>query len=69
MKVFKITGFDGHWPVGTAAVVVAKDTYQAAKILQASLEESGLKRDISEESLIEIDTGLMSVHILCDGNY
>lgn len=25
MKVYTITGFEGHWPVGTSAIIVAKD--------------------------------------------
>lgn len=68
MKVFVCSDFQGHWPVGTAAVVVAADIEEASLRLQAKLEEIGLTQDASF-TLEEISTKVAEVYILRDGEY
>lgn len=52
MKVFSITGFNRHYPVGTAAVVVAKDERHACQLLSERLAEEGLG------TVLQTDTGI-----------
>ncbi len=67
MKVFVSTDFKGHYPVGTAAIIVAKDKRSARNLLKAALEEDGLPTD--DFSLREIDVTQPRAEILNDGDY
>lgn len=69
MKVFYCNNFEGHWPVGAAAVVVAKDMFSARDILSKRLSDIGLSQDISIDDLEEIDLDVPSAYILCNGDY
>jgi hypothetical protein len=70
MNTYTCTGFIGHWPVGTAAVVIANDPQDAAMKLNAALKLNGLP-----SSALPIDMRPFpadpadDVRILCDGNY
>lgn len=67
MKVFTCTDFEGHWPVGTAAVVVASAEAEAQEELGRELLSRGLPG--VGFSLKEIDLSVSGVFMLCDGNY
>lgn len=69
MKVWTITGFDGHYPVGTAAVVVAETAEQAAAELNRELLERGLSGNVAPSTLRKLDTRTLGAVVLCDGNY
>lgn len=66
MRVFTCNDFTGHWPVGTAAVVVAEDKEAAKKLLTAKLKAAGLKFD---GNLREVNIHMAEATILNDGNY
>ena len=66
MKTFTCNTFNGHYPVGTAAIVTAKSAKDAAKKLEAVLVEHGLPQQIVPAMMKPFATG---VRILCDGNY
>jgi len=66
-KIFYCTSFNGHYPVGAAAVVSAADSFQAAGILERELEKVGLKQDINPNTMIPMHD--KPVVILQDGNY
>jgi hypothetical protein len=67
MRVFTSNDFTGHWPVGTAAVVVAEDKEAAKKLLTAKLKAEGLKFD---GTLREINIhSTAEAIILNNGNY
>jgi len=68
MKIFTCTGFKGHYPVGTAAVVRAANQAEAADKLNAELISIGLHGGVSPEAMIQF-TNKTDVAILCDGNY
>lgn len=76
MKVFTTNDFTGHWPAGTAAVVIAESRAKAVLLMIKKLEEEGLMeshptRRSTEQSftLIEIDlTGEQAI-MLSDGGY
>lgn len=68
MKLWTNKKFTGHWPVGTAAVVVAADATLAADYLNLFLAEQGLP-DTKPEDFEEIPHKEGEVRILCDGNY
>ena len=69
MKVWTITGFEGHWPVGTAAVVVAETADQAAETLNAELRHRGLSPSAKAEGFDELQTHQRGAVVLCDGDY
>lgn len=71
MKVYTYTGFTGHWPMGTAAIIVAPSKAEALAQLRKALDEAGLKQkyDLSEDKLVRHYTTKRSATILLDGNY
>lgn len=76
MKVFTAR-FTGHYPVGTAAVIVAESREQAYDLLMEELKEEGLyeaqfewgKPTTTVDDLTEIDTTIAWAKIQCNGNY
>jgi len=70
MKVFTCVDFEGFWPVGVAAVVVAEDARHAATLLEAKLVAENLRaQTIDPASMIEVDTTQAGARIVQDGNY
>lgn len=69
MKVFTNNKFEGYYPVGAAAVIVAEDKQDAAIQLSNALFDVGLPCDVAIENMIEINTEEKQAVILCDGNY
>jgi len=69
MRIFTCTTFDGHWPVGTAAVIVAQNLDQAISSLEKALSETGLPQKITPEDVKEVCITQAQVIILNDGNY
>ena len=70
MKVYMAKGHDGHWPVGTASVVVAEDITQAMALLDAALIAQGLKPFKDEQyTLVSLDTSTPAAYVLCNGDY
>lgn len=68
-KVFTHNKFKGHYPVGTAAVIVADTRVQAINLLNEKLRLRGLDGDADVDDLWEVDQNERSARILCDGNY
>lgn len=69
-KIYTCKTFTGHWPVGTAAVVIAKNQIEAADKLNAALKEVGLKGDAEPSEMVLFPLGPNDdVRILNDGNY
>ena len=60
------TKFEGHWPVGTAAIVEADRREEAAYLLSRELAEQGLPQSVDVADMIPFTGG---VQILCDGDY
>lgn len=69
MNVYTITGFTGHWPVGTSAVVVAEDRDAAKVALEDELRRVGLSQKISRDEFQILCPLVQSVVILNDGEY
>lgn len=68
MRVFTNNRFQGHWPVGTAAVVCAETKEEAAEYLNIALKKEGLGPvDVADMSEFHVFDG--EVRVLCDGNY
>jgi len=66
-KIYTCNSFEGHYPVGSAAVVVAGNEYEAKSLLLATLENMGLPQ--KEINVTELDINKKQVQILCDGEY
>lgn len=72
MRLYHNTSFPGHYPVGTAAVIVARDRAQAKRLLMEEAKKYGLKLaddDVDVKDFILMDTGVPACIILHDGNY
>lgn len=69
MRVFVSTNFQGHWPVGTAAVVFADTIEDAAQHLSSECHTAGIPQEISISQLQEIHPLAPTAYILNDGNY
>lgn len=69
MMTWTITSFEGHWPVGCAAVVTADDVETACRLLERELAVQGLSQTIRPEQLVPFVTSTRYVRILNDGNY
>lgn len=68
MKVFVNTTFRGVCPVGTSAIVVAKNAQEAAEMLTE--EVSWIRQQtIDAVDMIEVKTKVPSVSILQSGDY
>jgi len=68
MKIWVNNKFKGHYPVGTAAVVIADSPGDAKTYLDLFLAECGLDES-EEEEFREMEFRDGQVEILCDGNY
>lgn len=68
MRVYRCN-FQGRYPVGAAAVVVANNKYHAKEKLESKLAEIGLEQKIPIDALHRVATWEPSVTILCDGDY
>ena len=67
MKVFICNDFEGFYPTGTAAVIVAETITEAESRLVDELVRIGLKNQ--SVTLTEIPLDVVSVIILNDGDY
>lgn len=68
MKVFTARNFPGHWPVGTAAVIVAETKERALELLNIELANQSLE-PAKEEDVEPVRTLKESCTILCNGDY
>jgi hypothetical protein len=69
LRIFTIKGFAGHYPVGTAAVVVAKSKVEASVYLESMLGAHGLSQRIDPHDFEELPLMDGQGAVLCDGNY
>ena len=69
MKIYTCNCFDGHWPVGASAVVIAENIEQATDLLSKKLFSIGLPQPIESGMLKEVDTSRPHVVVLNDGEY
>ena len=68
LKIYKCLDFEGHWPVGTAAVVIAPDKETARKLLSDDLKKQGLTLKDSDE-FHEIPHDKAASYVLHNGDY
>jgi len=70
LRVFVSNDFTGHYPVGSAAVIVAADEDEALDRLVSALESKGLPQtQPGRPTVREINLTEESVEILVDGDY
>ena len=69
MRVFYSNDFRGHYPVGTSAVIVARDKDEAFVLLTSRLIGMGLGTDNDNFTVHEVQTDVTGVTILQDGDY
>jgi hypothetical protein len=69
MKAWTCIEFDGHWPVGVAAVVAAETAEDAAAFLSDQLTRVGLPQPITAEQMCEFPLREGACAILRDGDY
>ena len=69
MAVFVNSAFEGHWPVGVAAVVIANTAIEAAELLNDELQKRGLRRSATREQFVKLADDKHQAVVLCDGDY
>lgn len=69
MNVYTCTDFSGHWPVGTAAVIVAPNIKMARDKLHEVLKANGLAQDVATCTLHKLSLTQAGCVILNDGDY
>lgn len=72
MNAYYITNFPGYLPVGTSAVVVARDREHAFNLLQAELGIYRLtldRKDVGPTDFRQLDMANAHAVVLQDGNY
>jgi hypothetical protein len=69
LRVWTCTTFGGRYPVPTAALVVAPDSEDAARILNRELERIGLKPDVEACNMKPQPLLYGWVDMLSDGEY
>ena len=69
LKAWTNNKFAGHWPVGTAAVVIAETDFEAASYLQDALKEHGLPQKVDPKEMTALILERGASRILCDGDY
>ena len=67
MRVFYTNDFRGHYPVGTSAVIVARDFDEAYVLMTSQIIAMGLGKDNSDFSIKELPTDSTRVVVLQDG--
>lgn len=70
MMIYACTNFRGHYPVGTAAVVVARSPKAAEAALRGALASDGLPQDADWKPEWKVlPSSLPGVYILRNGEY
>lgn len=65
LKVFTSNDFKGHYPVGTSAIIVAKDETRARELL----EEARPLAKGDTYTMDEVDVNVESCNVLQNGDY
>lgn len=69
MNVYYNSSFEGYYPVGSAAVVVAESPEQAAHFLEGELRQHGLSQKVNADDMKLVPMKIGFVDIICDGDY
>jgi hypothetical protein len=71
MRVWVTTDFEGHYPVGTAGIVVAEDEARARRLMRDEIKRQGLsgKGFGKPFSLQEIPLTNARATVLLNGDY
>lgn len=69
MKHFYVKGFEGHYPVGTAAVVSAPSRRRARQLVNVQLANHGLPPLKPTDVLVEMRNDSERAAVLLDGDY
>lgn len=69
LRLWYCTSFQGHWPVGTAALAIAATKEEAAHQIGVELKARGLPGDVDPESIHEMAYDTPKALILLDGSY
>ena len=68
MRLFRVDGQTGRWPVGYAQIVVAFDRQEAEMLARRDIERIGLRVDDAME-LVELPLDSSASYILNSGDY
>jgi len=69
MNIYYHTKFNGYYPAGTRAIIIASNLMQAKELLERLLESKGLKQEIDMNDFIKINPELRQAIILNAGKY
>ncbi len=69
MNIYTCTNFKGHYPVGTAAVVVAENKGEAERLLRDMLHQEDLGYDKTPYVMELVDPNVNGAIVLLNGDY
>jgi hypothetical protein len=69
MKVWTCTNFEGVYPTGVAAVIVADNAARAAQLLNKELISKKMPGGVKSRDMQEVKTDKELVIVLSDGDY
>lgn len=69
MNIWTNTNFEGHWPVGVAAVIIADSAEEATELLNLELISEGLKPTAEEKYMEPLDLRRKHAKVLNNGDY
>ena len=69
MKIFTHKRWEGYYPVGVAAVIVANNVFEAQIYLEDKLHSMGLSQEVDVSLFVEINIDIPGCTILLDGDY
>jgi len=69
LSVWINASFEGHYPIGVAAVVVAESPERASILLNEELVKEGLKPTATADQFSLVIPSEEAALIICNGNY
>ena len=71
LNAYSCDCFEGHYPVGVSAVIIAETAEQAATLLNESLARNHLPQEkpVKVEDITLLPMYVPTVYIINDGNY
>jgi hypothetical protein len=70
LNLYTCTGFTGHYPVGTSAIIIAPSEERARLLLDQELKKYGLGRgDGEKHNMFVVPLDKQAAIILNDGDY
>lgn len=69
LHTYYCTSFRGHWPVGTSAIIRARNKEEAQTLLEIELHKDGLRQQVPLDAIKQLAGNKPYCLILTNGEY